>query len=106
MEGRDPRLEIARRLIGSPRDAPPTPALILDLRRVERNIAEMKRRMDPLPAALRPHAKIHKSPMLGRMQLEAGAIGLTTATVWEASAMIDAGLSHVLVAEQGVGPGE
>ena len=100
----DPRLEIARRLIGSPRDAPPTPALILDLALVEKNIAEMKRRMDPLPASLRPHAKIHKSPMLGRMQLDAGAIGLTTATVWEASAMIDAGLSPLLIANQAVGP--
>ena len=98
MADADPRLEIARRLVGSPRDAPPTPALILDLALVEKNIAEMKRRMDPLPASLRPHAKIHKSPMLGRMQLDAGAIGLTTATVWEASAMIDAGLSPLLTA--------
>lgn len=99
-----PMLEIPRRLIGSPRDAVPTPALILDLPRVERNLAEMARRMDPLPAALRPHAKIHKSPILGEMQLKAGAIGLTTATVWEASAMVDAGLSDVLVANQVVGP--
>ena len=60
--------------------------------------------MAPLPAALRPHAKIHKSPALGRMQLEAGAIGLTTATIWEASAMIDDGLTDVLVANQAVGP--
>ena len=37
--------------------------------------------MGGLPAALRPHAKIHKSPELGRLQVEAGAIGLTTATV-------------------------
>ena len=61
----DPRLEIARRLIGSPRDAPPTPALILDLALVEKNIAEMKRRMDPLPASLRPHAKIRQEPDAG-----------------------------------------
>jgi D-serine deaminase-like pyridoxal phosphate-dependent protein len=77
--------------------------LILDLPKAEQNIAEMARRMETLPAALRPHAKIHKSPTLGRMQLEAGAIGLTTATVWEASAMIDAGLSDVLVANQVIG---
>ena len=91
-------------MIGQPRDAPATPALILDLPRVERNLAEMARRMAPLPAALRPHAKIHKSPILGRMQLDAGAIGLTTATIWEASAMIDAGLTDVLIANQAVGP--
>jgi D-serine deaminase-like pyridoxal phosphate-dependent protein len=99
----DQRLDVARRMIGRPRDAPATPALILDLPRVERNLAEMARRMAPLPAALRPHAKIHKSPALGRMQLDAGAIGLTTATIWEASAMIDHGLTDVLVANQAVG---
>jgi D-serine deaminase-like pyridoxal phosphate-dependent protein len=98
------RLDIARRMVGEPRDAPATPALLLDLPRVRRNIAEMERRMAKLPAALRPHAKIHKNPELGRMQLQAGAIGLTTATVWEASAMVDAGLSDVLIANQVVGP--
>jgi D-serine deaminase-like pyridoxal phosphate-dependent protein len=91
-------------MIGRPRTALSTPALILDLRKVEENIAEMQRRMDALPAALRPHAKIHKSPILGRMQLEASAIGLTTATVWEAAVMLDAGLSDVLIANQTVGP--
>jgi D-serine deaminase-like pyridoxal phosphate-dependent protein len=100
----DSRLDRARRLIGSPRDAIPTPALILDLPCVQRNIDEMARRMSELPAALRPHAKIHKSPILGRMQVDAGAIGLTTATVWEASAMIEGGIDDVLIANQVVGP--
>ena len=96
-------IDAAKRLIGAPRDAAPTPALLLDLPKVERNIAEMARRMLGLPAALRPHAKIHKSPTLGQMQLEAGAIGLTTATLWEASAMVDAGLDNILIANQVVG---
>ncbi len=97
------RLELPRQMIGSPRSSLSTPALILDLPKAEQNIAEMARRMEALPAALRPHAKIHKSPILGKMQLDAGAVGLTTATVWEASAMLDAGLSDVLVANQVVG---
>jgi D-serine deaminase-like pyridoxal phosphate-dependent protein len=75
----------------------------MDLQVVRENIAEMARRMDTVPAALRPHAKIHKSPELGQMQIEAGAIGLTTATVWEASAMVAAGLSDILVCNQVVG---
>jgi D-serine deaminase-like pyridoxal phosphate-dependent protein len=100
----DQRLEIPRRMIGRRRDELATPALILDLPVVERNITEMARRMEPLPAALRPHAKIHKSPELGSMQRQAGAIGLTTATIWEASALIDAGLADLLVANQVVGP--
>ena len=98
------RLDAARAFIGGPRNAPPTPALVLDLPAVRRNLAEMATRMEPLPAALRPHAKIHKSPILGRMQIEAGGIGLTTATVWEAAAMADAGLTDILVANQVVGP--
>jgi D-serine deaminase-like pyridoxal phosphate-dependent protein len=89
--------------VGTGRESLPTPSLIVDLPKVRQNLAEMARRMDGLPAALRPHAKIHKSPILGQMQLNAGAIGLTTATVWEASAMIEAGLSDVLIANQVVG---
>ena len=96
--------ELQRQYVGGRRDALPTPALVVDLPKVRRNLAEMARRMDALPAALRPHAKIHKSPLLGQMQLDAGAIGLTTATVWEASAMLDAGLDDVLIANQVVGP--
>jgi D-serine deaminase-like pyridoxal phosphate-dependent protein len=99
----DDRLGAARRLIGEPRDAAPTPALLVDLPKVERNIARMAERMAPLPASLRPHVKIHKSPALARMQLDAGAIGVTTATVWEAAAMVDGGVTDVLVANQCVG---
>ena len=93
----------AKGLVGKRRDEVPTPALILDLPKVRRNIAEMANRMATLPAALRPHAKIHKNPGLGKMQVSAGAIGLTTATVWEASAMVDAGLTNILIANQVVG---
>lgn len=100
----DSRLDSPRQLIGKPRDAVPTPALILDLPRVQRNVLQMADRMAGLPAALRPHAKIHKSPTLGSMQIQAGAIGLTTATVWEAAAMVDAGLTDILIANQVIGP--
>ncbi len=93
-----------RQLIGAPLRDVPTPALLLDLPKVRANIEEMRTRMETVPAALRPHAKIHKSPILGRMQLEAGAIGLTTATVWEATAMLEAGIGDILIANQVVGP--
>lgn len=99
----DRGLEGARGFIGRPVEDVPTPALIVDLPAVERNIAEMGRRMAGLPAALRPHAKIHKSPAFGRLQVDAGAIGLTTATVWEASVMVDGGLTDILVANEVVG---
>jgi D-serine deaminase-like pyridoxal phosphate-dependent protein len=99
----EPGLARARRLIGAPIESVPSPALVLDPVAMKANIAEMARRMAPLPAALRPHAKIHKSPIIGRLQLEAGGNGLTTATVWEASAMVEAGLSGILIANQVVG---
>ena len=99
-----PDLTNPRQLIGAPLHDVPTPALILDLPKVRANIEEMRSRMATVPAALRPHAKIHKSPILGRMQIEAGAIGLTTATVWEATAMLEAGIGDILIANQVVGP--
>jgi D-serine deaminase-like pyridoxal phosphate-dependent protein len=96
-------LAAAKNLIGKRRDQVPTPALLLDLPKVRKNIAEMANRMAPLPAALRPHAKIHKNPGLGKMQIAAGAVGLTTATAWEASAMVDSGIANILIANQVVG---
>jgi D-serine deaminase-like pyridoxal phosphate-dependent protein len=55
-------------------------------------------------AKIRPHAKAHKSPEIARLQVEAGALGVTCATVWEAVAMLSAGLDGILVANQIVTP--
>jgi len=95
--------EPRREAVGRARSEVVTPALILDLDLARGNIAEMARRMQVLPAGLRPHVKVHKSPTLARMQIEAGAIGVATATVWEAGVMARAGVSDVLVANQVVG---
>jgi D-serine deaminase-like pyridoxal phosphate-dependent protein len=75
-----------------------TPALVLDLAAVRRNVAKMAETLKALGGAeLRPHVKVHKSPDLARMQVEAGAIGVSTATVWEAMVMVQAGLDSVFV---------
>ncbi len=74
-----------------------TPALLLDLPAARRNITKMADRLRVMPAALRPHIKVHKSPQLARMQIEAGAIGVSTATVWEAIVMVRSGISSVAV---------
>lgn len=95
--------EARRGAIGRARSDLITPALVLDLDVARSNIAEMSRRMSSMPARLRPHAKIHKSPQLARMQVDAGAIGVATATVWEAVVMARAGIDDVLVANQVVG---
>jgi len=88
--------------IGRPRHELTTPALLLDLPVVRANIARMAARTRG-PTRLRPHLKSHKSAELARMQIEAGAIGLTAATVWEAAAVVAAGLDDVLIANEVVG---
>jgi D-serine deaminase-like pyridoxal phosphate-dependent protein len=87
-------------LIGRHRDELGTPALLLDLAAARRNIAAMAARAAGLHAALRPHVKVHKNPQLARMQVQAGAIGICTATAWEALAMARAGLSDIFVVNQ------
>ena len=81
-----------------------TPALVLDVHAARRNIEKMGERMRALPAELRPHVKVHKSPELARMQIEAGAIGLSAATVWEAIVMVCSGLGGVFVVNTVAGP--
>ncbi len=83
--------------IGKPRDDVVTPALMLDLPAARRNIATMADRLTAMPAAIRPHIKVHKSAELARMQVDAGAIGVSTATVWEAIAMVGSGIGSVFV---------
>ncbi len=82
-----------------------TPALLLDAPALGRNLARMEQLLEG-NARLRPHAKTHKSPEVARLQIEAGAIGITTATVWEALAMAEAGLSGILIANEVVGAGK
>jgi len=72
-----------------------TPALLLDLDVVERNVVHMAERARTLGVALRPHAKTHKCPELARRQLDAGATGLTVATLAEAEAFALAGFEDL-----------
>jgi D-serine deaminase-like pyridoxal phosphate-dependent protein len=82
-----------------------TPALLLDLDRVERNIEKMARFFRERPAGLRPHFKTPKCPEVARLQLEAGALGITCAKLGEAEALTDAGVeTSVLIANQLIGP--
>jgi D-serine deaminase-like pyridoxal phosphate-dependent protein len=70
---------------------------MLDLPVARRNIAKMADRIRTMPAGIRPHIKVHKSPELARMQVDAGAIGISTATVWEAIVMVRSGLDGIFV---------
>lgn len=80
-----------------------TPALLIDLDVVEHNVAEMAEVAREAGVALRPHVKTHKSPEIARMQVEAGAGGLTVAKLGEAEVMADAGFDDLLLAYPIVG---
>lgn len=81
-----------------------TPALLLDLDLVERNINAMMETLQDTSVKLRPHAKTHKSPRLALMQLAAGAIGITVAKLGEAEVMAAAGVDNILISSEVVGP--
>ena len=81
-----------------------TPSLCLDLPLMEGNIAKMAAFFAGRPAVLRPHTKTHKSPVLARKQIAAGAVGVTCAKLGEAEAMVEGGIDDILIANQIVGP--
>ena len=74
-----------------------TPALILDLTTFERNLRTMADLASSKNCSLRPHAKAHKCGKIGQRQVEAGAIGISCATLQEAEAMAAAGIAGILI---------
>jgi D-serine deaminase-like pyridoxal phosphate-dependent protein len=89
--------------IGIPLDDLDTPALIIDVGAMERNIARIAAFCRQHGVAWRPHVKAHKSPEIARRELAAGAIGLTCAKLGEAEVMGAAGIHDLLIANQIVG---
>jgi len=77
-----------------------TPALLLDLDAMERNLSKMARFFSAGPTKLRPHYKNHKCPVLARRQMDAGAIGMTCATLSEAEAVIANGITDILISSE------
>ena len=80
-----------------------TPALLIDLDKMEANIQTMATYFTTVGAMLRPHMKTHKTPIIAHKQIAAGAIGVTCAKLGEAEAAIHAGIRDVLIANQIVG---
>jgi len=75
-----------------------TPRLVVDLGRIQANIARLQGPLDARGIALRPHAKTHKSIGIARLQLAGGARGLTVGTLGEAEVFLDAGIDDLFVA--------
>jgi D-serine deaminase-like pyridoxal phosphate-dependent protein len=90
--------ELHRPLIGRRdfRERLNTPALIVELEPMTRNIMAMAHFARAKGVALRPHIKTHKSPDIARLQIDAGAKGLCCAKIGEAEAMAEHGLGQGL----------
>jgi D-serine deaminase-like pyridoxal phosphate-dependent protein len=80
-------------LIAAAEAAPTTPALVVDVETLDRNIARMAESARARRFSLRPHAKTHKCPQIAAKQIEAGAVGLTVATIGEAEAFAAEGVA-------------
>jgi D-serine deaminase-like pyridoxal phosphate-dependent protein len=81
-----------------------TPAVIVDLDIMDRNLARMADYCREHHLLLRPHTKTHKIPELAKRQIASGATGITVAKVGEAEVMLDAGITDMLIAYPIVGP--
>src|SRR6516162_4802157 len=72
-----------------------TPALVLDLDMLDRNIAEMEAFAAAHNVKLRPHSKTHKSADIARRQIASGALGVCCAKLGEAEALADSGIENL-----------
>nr|WP_315397029.1 DSD1 family PLP-dependent enzyme [uncultured Duganella sp.] len=75
-----------------------TPAALIDVPRMRRNIARMQGKMDAMGVSFRPHIKTSKSAAVTALQLAAGARGVTVSTLLEAERFFDAGIADILYA--------
>jgi D-serine deaminase-like pyridoxal phosphate-dependent protein len=89
--------------IGCSIDDLDTPALCIDLERMERNIRRMAALCREHGVAWRPHSKAHKSPEIARWQVREGALGVTCAKLGEAEVLAAGGVRDLLIANMIVG---
>ena len=90
--------------IGDPVQAIDTPALVIDLDAMERNLATMAAFAQARGLRLRPHAKMHKSAAIAQLQMRAGAVGVCVQKVGEAEALADAGVPDLYISNEVVDP--
>src|SRR4051794_24443851 len=95
--GAERTLELLERQVGRPINDVETPVAVIDLDRLEANLTDLQSYVDEHGIQLWPHTKTHKSPEIGRRQLELGAVGLTVAKTGEAQVFQEAGAPRILV---------
>ena len=82
----------------------PTPVLLIDLDIFEHNLQALANYVKSRSITFRPHAKAHKSPAIGKLQLASGATGLCAAKLGEADVLVRGGIRDVLITAEVVGP--
>ena len=80
-----------------------TPVLLIDSDALDRNIARMKDMAAAAGVTYRPHAKTHKSAVIARKQIDAGAVGVCCAKLGEAEVLASEGIDNILITTPVVG---
>jgi D-serine deaminase-like pyridoxal phosphate-dependent protein len=97
-------LEQARDCVGQGVAAIDTPALVIDLDAMERNLARMAAFAAEHGLRLRPHAKMHKSAELAKLQMTHGAVGVCVQKTDEALALVHAGVHDIFISNEVIAP--
>ena len=92
--------ENLKALIGRPVGFIDTPALVIDLGAMERNLKVMAEFASAHQVKLRPHAKMHKSATLAKLQMAHGAVGVCVQKASEAEAMVSRGVYNVYISNE------
>ncbi len=78
-----------------------TPAVLVDMDKLEANIREMSQLAAEAGVRLRPHVKVHECASIARLQIEAGACGVDVGPVAQAEAMAEEGIDDINIAHPG-----
>ena len=88
--------------LGDPVATVESPALVIDLDAMERNLAAMAAFARSHGVRLRPHAKMHKSAAIAKAQIAAGAVGVCVQKVSEAEVLADAGITDIYISNEAI----
>jgi D-serine deaminase-like pyridoxal phosphate-dependent protein len=91
-------------MVGASVDHIDTPALVIDLDAMQRNLAAMATFAREHKVMLRPHAKMHKSAAIAKLQMAAGAVGVCVQKLSEAEALADAGVTDLYISNEVIAP--
>lgn len=99
-----PLSDALKQLVGQPVSAIDTPALVVDIEAMQRNLSRMADFCRKHDIRWRPHAKMHKSSAIARLQLQAGAVGVCVQKTSEAEAMVAGGVHDVYISNEVTAP--